>query len=238
MASNKQQQEELTMLFGAYNKRLGKLYAKFIKELSALGVSVDEKLAENPLFMFDNFPELQYRLRDVFNQYVQENVLLAKQGIASGVALAFGQDAKNLHGYTILNDAAIERVRRMAINAFTARRLNGTQGLNLSQNIWNYAQQTKSEFEIAMSNVITDGLSKGTSAAELSQRVRDQLVNPDMMYRRYHHTVITAGGKKKDVAVWHKRVIDENGHLGHRNLVKVHSGVIPVERLIVDEHGE
>lgn len=201
------------MLFGAYNKRLGKLYAKFIKELSALGVSVDEKLAENPLFMFDNFPELQYRLRDVFNQYVQENVLLAKQGIASGVALAFGQDAKNLHGYTILNDAAIERVRRMAINAFTARRLNGTQGLNLSQNIWNYAQQTKSEFEIAMSNVITDGLSKGTSAAELSQRVRDQLVNPDMMYRRYHHTVITAGGKKKDVAVWHKRVIDENGNV-------------------------
>lgn len=213
MASNKQQQEELTMLFGAYNKRLGKLYAKFIKELSALGVSVDEKLADNPLFMFDNFPELQYRLRDVFNQYVQENVLLAKQGIASGVALAFGQDAKNLHGYTILNDAAIERVRRMAINAFTARRLNGTQGLNLSQNIWNYAQQTKSEFEIAMSNVITDGLSKGTSAAELSQRVRDQLVNPDMMYRRYHHTVITAGGKKKDVAVWHKRVIDENGNV-------------------------
>lgn len=201
------------MLFGAYNKRLGKLYAKFIKELSALGVSVDEKLADNPLFMFDNFPELQYRLRDVFNQYVQENVLLAKQGIASGVALAFGQDAKNLHGYTILNDAAIERVRRMAINAFTARRLNGTQGLNLSQNIWNYAQQTKSEFEIAMSNVITDGLSKGTSAAELSQRVRDQLVNPDMMYRRYHHTVITAGGKKKDVAVWHKRVIDENGNV-------------------------
>ena len=213
MASNKQQQEELTMLFGAYNKRLGKLYAKFIKELSELGISVDEKLADNPLFMFDNFPELQYRLRDIFNQYVQDNLLLTKQGIASGVALAFGQDAKNLHGYTILNDSAIERVRRMAINAFTARRMNNPQGLNLSQNIWNYAQQTKSEFEIAMSNVIKDGLSKGTSAAELSLRVRDQLKEPDMMYRRYHHTVITTGGKKKDVAVWHKRVIDEDGNV-------------------------
>jgi len=201
------------MLFGAYNKRLGKLYAKFIKELSELGISVDEKLADNPLFMFDNFPELQYRLRDIFNQYVQDNLLLTKQGIASGVALAFGQDAKNLHGYTILNDSAIERVRRMAINAFTARRMNNPQGLNLSQNIWNYAQQTKSEFEIAMSNVIKDGLSKGTSAAELSLRVRDQLKEPDMMYRRYHHTVITTGGKKKDVAVWHKRVIDEDGNV-------------------------
>lgn len=203
--------QALIKLFQRYNQRLGILYGKFVKELSKLGVSVEDKLQDEPLFMFDHFPELKTRLSDIISDYKADYVNLYKQGISSGVALAFGQDAKNLHGYTIYNDDAINRVRTAAINAFTKQRMTPPFGLSLSQKIWNYLQQTKSEFEVAMSNVITDGLKKGTSAAKLSKQVRQQLVNPDMMYRRYHHKVITAGGAKKDVVKWHKRVIDGDG---------------------------
>lgn len=203
--------QNLIKLFQRYNQRLGILYGKFVKELSLLGISVEDKLQDNPLFMFDHFPELKTRLSGIIKDYKTDYVNLYKQGISSGVALAFGQDAKNLHGYTIYNDDAINRIRTAAINAFTKQRMSPPFGLSLSQKIWNYLQQTKSEFEVAMSNVITDGLKKGTSAAELSRQVRQQLVNPDMMYRRYHHKVITAGGKEKDVVKWHKRVIDGDG---------------------------
>ena len=213
MAQNAEQQNELTALFARYNIRIGMLYGKLIKELAKLGYDVESKLSEDTLFLFDNFPELKQRLNDILLQYVQENVLLARRGITEGVALAFGQDAKTLHGYTVLNDDAILRLRKYAINAFTAKRQNSTQGLSLSHRVWNYAEQTKSEFEMAMSNVVTDGLKQGTSASELSRRVRDQLQEPDMMYRRYHHKVITSGGTKKDVVKWHKRIVDDEGHV-------------------------
>ena len=211
MAANNKQQNELNALFGKYNQRLGKLYQKFIKELSTLGVRVEDKLTEDALFMFDNFPELKSKLNEIFTKYVEDNMQLAKGGIQSGVALAFGQDALNLHGYTVLNDAAISQVRSMAVQAFTARRMKVAAGLSLSQKVWNYSQQTKSEFEMAVSNVLTDGLQAGTCAAELSRRVRQQLNDPEMMYRRYHHKVVTKGGKAKDVVKWHRRVVDENG---------------------------
>lgn len=211
MAQNIAQQKELTALFAKYNIRIGMLYGKFIKQLSALGINVEQKLSEDALFLFDNFPELKARLNDIFRQYVREQMLLAQSGIQSGVGLAFGQDARTLKGYTVLNDEAIMQVRNLAASAFLAQRMNTQQGLNLSQRVWNYAEQTKSEFEMAMSNVITDGLQHGTSAAELSRRVRDQLQEPDMMYRRYHHKVITKGGAAKDVVKWHKRIIDEEG---------------------------
>lgn len=211
MAQNIAQQKELTALFAKYNIRIGMLYGKFIKQLSALGINVEQKLSEDALFLFDNFPELKTRLNDIFRQYVREQLLLAQSGIQSGVGLAFGQDARTLKGYTVLNDEAVMQVRNLAASAFLAQRMNTQQGLNLSQRVWNYAEQTKSEFEMAMSNVITDGLQHGTSAAELSRKVYGQLQEPDMMYRRYHHKVITKGGAAKDVVKWHKRIIDEEG---------------------------
>lgn len=213
MAQNKAQQQQLTAMFARYNQRLGMLYAKFIKELAKLGYNVEDKLKEDTLFLFDNFPELKQRLNDILAQYVQENVLLARLGIASGVGIAFQHANEAMKGYSVLNDDAVSRIRNYAIQAFTQKRLNGAYGLNLSHRVWNYAEQTKSEFEMAMSNVVTDGLKQGTSAAELSRRVRAQLNEPDMMYRRYHHKVVTKGGAAKDVVRWHKRIIDEDGNV-------------------------
>lgn len=222
MAKNKQQQDELIQLFGVYNVRLGKLYAKFVKELAKLGFDIDS-LEDNPLFNFDNFPELRDRLNEIFFDFVQKNVLVLQDGIRAGTALAFSQDASNLKGYTILNDDAILRVRANVMRSFLNYRMGSTHGLSLSDKVWNYAQQTKSEFEMAISNVITDGLSKGTSAEELSRRVRMQLNDPDMMYRRYHLKVIQSDGSKKDVAKWYRRIIDEDG--------KVHFVQAPLEEV-------
>ena len=202
--------------------RLGKLYAKFVKELSKLGFDIGT-LDEHPLFNFDNFPELRERLNEIFFDFVQKNVLVLQDGIKAGTALAFAQDASNLKGYTILNDDAIERVRATATRAYLNYRMGGTHGLSLSDKVWNYAQQTKGEFEMAVSNVITDGLNKGTPAEELSRRVRQQLNDPDMMYRRYHLKVVQSDGSKKDVAKWYWRVIDKDG--------KVHFVQAPLEEV-------
>lgn len=213
MASNPHQHNQLLTLFAAYAKRLDKLYDDFVTRLIAtlplLEDEVWQKLADNPLFLFDDLPYLKARLQHIFDDYVNKQVLCYKAGITDGVALAFSQDKINLGKYTILQDEAIKAARNAAVASFIANRMSRKEGLSLSDKVWNYSQLGKSEVEMGISNVIKDGLKAGTSAEELGRKVRQYLNNPTMMYRRYWVNVATAGGGKKKVARWYRRHIDE-----------------------------
>lgn len=213
MASNLHQHNQLLQLFAAYAKRLDKLYDDFVTRLIAtLPLSEDEvwqKLADNPLFLFDDLPYMKARLQHIFDDYVNKQVLCYKAGITDGVALAFSQDKINLGKYTILQDEAIKAARNAAVASFIKNRMSRAEGMSLSDKVWNYSQLGKSEVEMGISNVIKDGLKAGTSAEELGRKVRQYLNNPTMMYRRYWVNVATAGGGKKKVARWYRRHIDE-----------------------------
>lgn len=223
--TSKQQKEQLNNLFAVYNKRLGRLYSDYVKKLFSLGYD-ESVLDDGALFSFDKFPELATKLNDIFSDYFQNNILCYKNGITDGVALAYNHDNAVLGGFSILSDKALKTARNIAAETFISNRLNSKQGLNLAQTVWNYCQQTKSEFEMAMSNVIADGLGKGTSAEEMGKAIRKYLNNPDMMYRRYHIIKIQKNGQKKDVVTWRrKRIIDGKVRFVEEPLEKVGMGV-------------
>lgn len=223
--TSKQQKEQLNNLFAVYNKRLGRLYSDYVKKLTSLGYGEDV-LEGDALFNFDNFPQLKVRLNDIFNDYYQNSLLCYKSGITDGVALAYNHDEMVLSGYSVLSDKAIKVARDTAAATFIANRLKTKNGLNLSQIIWNYCQQTKSEFEIAMSNTIADGIKKGSSAEEIGKSIRRYLNDPDMMYRRYHTIKVQKNGKKKDVVTWRRRrIIDGKVRFVEEPLEKVGMGV-------------
>ena len=214
---DKQKRQQITALFGAYSKRLEKLYDSFIQELSNLvvkiktNVSVNDIISQEPLYHFYDFPEIKQEYNRIFSDYVQKEMLCYRAGITDGVALAYSHYTGVLTGFSVLSDKALSTARKTAAEAFLRSRLNTPQGLSLSQLVWNYASQTKSEFEVAVSDVLADGLKEGTSAADLAREVRQYLNNPDMMYRRYHRTVVDAQGNKKDVVRWRRRIIDDQG---------------------------
>lgn len=221
----KQKKEQLNQLFAAYNRRLGMLYSGYVKKLLALGYSEDV-LESDALFNFDNFPVLKARLNEIFNDYFQNSMLCYKSGITSGVSLAYSHDNDALGQFSVLTDKALETARKTAVATFIANRLNAKNGLNLAQSVWNYCQQTKAEFEMAMSNVIADGLEKGTSAEEVGRRIRQYLNNPDMMYRRYHTVKVLKNGQKKDVVTWRrKRIINGRVRFVEEPLEHVGQGV-------------
>ncbi len=223
--TSKQKKEQLNQLFAAYNRRLGMLYSGYVKKLLALGYSEDV-LENDALFNFDNFPVLKARLNEIFNDYFQNSMLCHKSGITSGVSLAYSHDNDALGQFSVLTDKALETARKTAAATFIANRLNAKNGLNLAQSVWNYCQQTKAEFEMAMSNVIADGLEKGTSAEEVGRRIRQYLNNPDMMYRRYHTVKVLKNGQKKDVVTWRrKRIIDGRVRFVEEPLEHVGQGV-------------
>ena len=216
--TSKQQKEQLNNLFAVYNKRLGRLYSDYVKKLTSLGYGEDV-LEDDALFNFDNFPQLKARLNDIFNDYYQNSLLCYKSGITDGVALAYNHDEMVIGGYSVLTDKAIRVARDTAAATFIANRLKTKNGLNLAQTVWNYCQQTKSEFEMAMSNTIADGIKQGSSAEEIGKSIRRYLNDPDMMYRRYHTIKVQKNGKKKDVVTWRRRrIIDGKVQIGRAHV--------------------
>lgn len=223
--TSKQQKEQLNNLFAVYNKRLGRLYSDYVKKLTSLGYGEDV-LEDDVLFNFDNFPQLKARLNDIFNDYYQNSLLCYKSGITDGVALAYNHDEMVIGGYSVLTDKAIRVARDTAAVTYISNRLKTKNGLNLAQTVWNYCQQTKSEFEMAMSNTIADGIKKGSSAEEIGKSIRKYLNDPDMMYRRYHTIKVQKNGKKKDVVTWRRRrIIDGKVRFIEEPLEKVGMGV-------------
>lgn len=223
--TSKQQKEQLNNLFAVYNKRLGRLYSDYVKKLTSLGYGEDV-LEDDALFNFDNFPQLKARLNDIFNDYYQNSLLCYKSGITDGVALAYNHDEMVIGGYSVLTDKAIRVARDNAAATFISNRLKTKNGLNLAQTIWNYCQQTKSEFEMAMSNTIADGIKKGSSAEEVGKSIRKYLNDPVMMYRRYHTVKVQKNGKKKDVVTWRRRrIIDGKVRFVEEPLEKVGMGI-------------
>ena len=223
--TSKQQKEQLNNLFAVYNKRLGRLYSDYVKKLTSLGYGKDV-LEDDALFNFDNFPQLKARLNEIFNDYYQNSLLCYKSGITDGVALAYNHDEMVIGGYSVLTDKAIKVARDTAAATFIANRLKAKNGLNLAQTVWNYCQQTKSEFEMAMSNTIADGIKQGSSAEEIGKSIRRYLNDPDMMYRRYHTIKVQKNGKKKDVVTWRRRrIIDGKVRFVEEPLEKVGMGI-------------
>lgn len=229
--SSKQKKEELNKLFAQYNVRLGMLYSSYVKKLASLGYGEDV-LEGDALFNFDNFPELKARLDDIFADYFKDSVLCFKQGMTDGVALAFSHDTGELGGFSVLSDKSIKALRNATATAFISSRLKTEKGLNLSQRIWNYCQQAKSEFEMAMSNVIADGIKSGTSAEDIARNIKQYLNDPDRMYRRYHTVKVLKNGKKKDVVTWRRRrVIDGKVRFIEEPLENVGTGVYRSSRM-------
>lgn len=223
--TSKQQKEQLNNLFAVYNKRLGRLYSDYVKKLTSLGYGEDV-LEDDALFNFDNFPQLKARLNDIFNDYYQNSLLCYKSSITDGVALAYNHDEMVIGGYSVLTDKAIRIARDTAAATFISNRLKTKNGLNLAQIVWNYCQQTKSEFEMAMSNTVADGIKQGSSAEEIGKSIRRYLNDPDMMYRRYHTIKVQKNGKKKDVVTWRRRrIIDGKVRFIEEPLEKVGMGV-------------
>jgi hypothetical protein len=213
--TNEQKRKQITTMFGAYNKRLERLYDEYIRRLTTLahriGLDVENFLKKDGLFRFEKYPELRQEFNNIFKDYVQKEILTYRAGITDGVALAYTHDAATIGTFSVLSDKAISHARETAASTFIRTRLQSKGGLSLSHLIWNYAQQAKSEFEVAISNVIADGLRKGTSAQTLGLAVRQYLNAPDMMYRRYHRTILDANGNKRDEVKWRKRVIVSDG---------------------------
>lgn len=83
-----------------------------------------------------------------------------------------------------------------AMDAFFKRK-SAYGGLNLSQRVWRYTGDLKTEMEVALSV----SLGQGDSASTVSRKVRQYLQEPDKMFRRFR------------VKTGEKKIYDEEGNV-------------------------
>lgn len=120
----------------------------------------------------------------------------------------FGKKVKEYNHY-----ARFFARNKESVDAFFKRK-SGYGGLNLSQRVWKYVSDFKTEMEMALSVA----MGEGKSAATISREVRKYLQRPDMMFRRFRvktgeQDIFDADGNvvgKEPVygRVWKRKVVD------------------------------
>lgn len=206
-------EQKLTKLLLQASGDLQKLYDKLIKELTKATSNSVHAVSPDELYTIAKActPTEKERVQALLDAYSSTLGSLIKQGITRAVLLSANIQQKALAAYTRWEGKEVEQWRKDTANAFIHSRMERNGGLNLSDRVWNYTQQTKAEFELAMSQALEKGIKQGISAESLGRQIRQYLNNPDMMYRRYHLKKAMADGTKRDVVEWRRRVIDEQG---------------------------
>lgn len=222
-------EEQITRLLLYASSDVNKLYDKLIKELSKVTATSTTRITPDELYTIAKActPSEKERVQALLDKYTKALQAVIQQGITLAVLHSANIQQKALAAYTRWEGKEVEQWRKDTANAFIRSRMKRDGGLNLSDRVWNYTQQTKGEFELAVSQVLEQGIGKGISAETLGRQVRRFLNNPDMMYRRYHMKKLMSDGTKKDVVEWRRRVVDEQGkvHFVKEDLAKVGSGV-------------
>ncbi len=222
-------EQKMTRLLLQASDDLQKIYDRLIKELSKVTAQHIDAVTPDEFYNMAKActPTQRDRVQALLDEYSKTLLALVRQGVTRSVALSGAHTAQLFKAYVQFSGEEEKKWRKTAARAFIESRMKRDGGLSLSDRVWNYTQQTKAEFELAVSQVLEKGISEGMNAERLGREVRQYLNNPDMMYRRYHLKKTMADGTKRDVVEWRRRVVDEQGKVRFvkEDLAKVGTGV-------------
>lgn len=165
-----------------YERLITKAYDRAIYEAVAIAITLPKGKPSEELFSFDKHPAskkrveammsgLQGRMQGIIEQGMRAEWTLANNKTDALVKRVFGKK---------LNDEAKHRLlsnNEDAREAFIQRK---EKGLGLSDRVWRYTEQFKSEIEMGLDI----GIRGGKSADELSRALRGFLREPNKLFRR------------------------------------------------------
>jgi hypothetical protein len=180
---NKWDKQHLLNL-GLTQKQIDKIFNTAAKEAADIGVSIRDFNPDKP-FSFADYPATKERIKKLLSSLENSITTVIVNGVRSEWTLAnnknnvlcdlvFGDNKSRLskaqeRKYYSNNDKARE--------AFIQRK---TAGLNLSDRVWNYTDQFKSEIEMGLDL----GLRNGLPADEMARDLKQYLKEPDRLFRR------------------------------------------------------
>jgi hypothetical protein len=151
-------------------------------------------------FNISNYPELNKKIDGLLFSFQKDVNVTLLNGIKEEWELSTEKNAEVIHktykGKQI--SEAVDRIiydpRTEALERFVERK---TAGLNLSDRVWRYTDQFKSEIE---QNLFA-GLSEGKSAAAMARDQYKYLEMPDMLYKRVRDASVKTTMQKRELVL-------------------------------------
>ena len=165
----------------AYAQAVQSLYDK--ATLAITRAAARGKIDPDTPFSFDMYPSVQKEMQRITEQLAERVTVVIESG--SKKQWLFACDKNDAFISSIMDTSKVSkaRLKKMqdrnldALAAFQGRKVDG---MNLSQRVWKYVGQFKDQLE----NALDVGLGEGRSADELSRDVRQNLREPNRLFRR------------------------------------------------------
>ena len=165
----------------AYAQAVQSLYDK--ATLAITRAAARGKIDPDTPFSFDMYPSVQKEMQRITEQLAERVTVVIESG--SKKQWLFACDKNDAFISSIMDTSKVSkaRLKKMqdrnldALAAFQGRKVDG---MNLSQRVWKYVGQFKDQLE----NALDVGLGEGRSADELSRDVRQNLNDPNRLFRR------------------------------------------------------
>ena len=181
---NKYDKEHMANL-SAYEKQVDRLYRQIIQQVATIGISISGDFNPDKLFSFDDYPTIRKRIEKLLSALQNGLSAIILNGIDSEWTLANNKNSelsRMVFGDNIgkLSEEQYSKYFSTNDNARVAFKKRKENGLSLSDRVWRYTNQFKSEIELALDL----GIRSGLSADEMTQDLRDYLRYPDKLFRR------------------------------------------------------
>lgn len=167
-----------------YAARIEEIYKKAAEEAARIGHSIHNFNPDRP-FSFDDYPQAKKKITELLKDLANNVEITIIDGVKSSWTLANNRNSylTQLLLGDYYNKLTSEQAARYytnhhaARNAFLTRKENG---LGLSNRVWKYVNQFKTEIELG----IELGLGEGKSAVDMARDLKQYLVEPDRLFRR------------------------------------------------------
>lgn len=165
----------------AYVQAVQSLYDKATTAITR--AAARGKIDPDKPFSFDMYPSVQKEMQRITEQLAERVTVVIESG--SKTQWLFACDKNDAFISSIMDTSKVSKARLKemqdrnldALAAFQGRKV---EGMNLSQRVWKYVGQFKDQLE----NALDVGLGEGRSADELSLDVRQNLRDPNRLFRR------------------------------------------------------
>ena len=165
----------------AYVQAVQSLYDKATTAITR--AAARGKIDPDKPFSFDMYPSVKKEMQRITEQLASRVTTVIESGSKKQWLFACAKNdgfISSIMDTSKLSKARLKKMQDRNLDALSAFQSRKVDGMNLSQRVWKYVDQYKAQMESALDV----GLGEGRSADELSRDVRQNLREPNRLFRR------------------------------------------------------
>lgn len=164
-----------------YTQAVDALFDKATAEIAR--AAAKGKYDPDKPFSFDDYPSVKAVMQSVTKQLASRITTVIETGSKKQWLFACSKNdgfISSILDTSKLSRAQLKKMQDQNLDALKTFQGRKVEGMNLSQRIWKYVGQYREQLEAALDA----GLGEGRSAAQLSRDVRQNLKDPNRLFRR------------------------------------------------------